>query len=655
MNRSVWAIVTALWSMGGVSAIAAPRPVDRTVNCDVLVVGGGLAGVATTYEALLAGRQVCMTELTDWWGGQISSQGTSALDETVGQRTRGIFPRGYVQFREKLIQVSGRDRPGDCWVSLVCFFPQQGHTLLLDMLQDAESKGKGKLYLFPNTVVKSLKTNSDGDLITSVRGIQHQPAPGAPPLNTYPLSQTLADSYTEEDSDRFTKTILQFQSPDPGQWVVVEATETGELLALADLPYRLGIDPRSHLEPSSSSEQADPYCTQASTYTFAMEATATPPAHQLPGFYLEYEPFYSFDKPRFAKTPNLVFSYRRIFSVQSGTADEVVNVGDISMQNWGGGNDYGPGTAEDNLILTRDQLQAEGQLQPGGWQGGLRIASLQGGEELAQGYFHWLVAGTTDSKVADHPKQPWPNLKYLQGLESPMGTAHGLSKFPYMRESRRLIGRDSYGYPQGFVITETDVSKQDFRLPYYRDTLSGPDYRNLITRMAGLKTLDVILDRVPLAEVELRTRSRIYPDSVGIGHYPIDFHPCMQLSPPQTPGNQEREGERQGATQTYPYQIPLRAMIPPRINNLLVTGKSIATSHISAATYRVHSFEWSSGAAAGTTAAFVLDLGVLPYQLVENLPRQSPRLEKLQAILNRNQNPTAFPDMSIFNLNWKNW
>lgn len=40
MNRSVWAIVTALWSLGGVSALAAPRPIDRMVNCDILVVGG---------------------------------------------------------------------------------------------------------------------------------------------------------------------------------------------------------------------------------------------------------------------------------------------------------------------------------------------------------------------------------------------------------------------------------------------------------------------------------------------------------------------------------------------------------------------------------------------------------------------------------------
>ena len=657
MKRSVWAILLACGSFCGLTsgAISAPRPRDRTVNCEILVVGGGLAGVATTYEALLAGREVCMTELTDWWGGQISSQGTSALDETVGQRTRQFFPRGYLTFRQRLIKQSGRERPGDCWVSVVCFLPKQGHTLLQEMLKEAESEGKGKLHLFPNTVVKSLEMDAPGKQIATVRAIQHQSAPNAPPLNTYALSRTLADSYQEKDSDLFTKTILQFRPPASGQWYVVEATETGELLALADLPYRLGIDPRSHLEPSSSSKQPDPYCTQASTYTFAMEATATPPTHKQPEFYPEYEPFYSFDKPRYAQTPNLVFSYRRISSVEPGTADEVVNVGDISMQNWGGGNDYGPGTAQDNLILTRDQLAAEGQLQPDGWQGGLRVESLQGGEELAQGYFYWLVAGTTDSKLTADSKKPWPQLQYLKGLESPMGTVHGLSKFPYMRESRRLIGRYSYGYPQGFVITETDVSRQDFRQPFYRDTLSGPDYRNLITRLAGLKTLDVILDRVPLQDVKLRTRARIYPDSVGIGYYPIDFHPCMQQSPPQTPGNQERAGERQGADQTYPYQIPLRAMIPPRINNLLVTGKSIATSHISAATYRVHGFEWSSGAAAGTTVSFALDQGISPYQLVENLPRRSPPLERLQALLNRNQNPTAFPDTSIFNQNWKDW
>jgi hypothetical protein len=35
------------------------------------------------------------------------------------------------------------------------------------------------------------------------------------------------------------------------------------------------------------------------------------------------------------------------------------------MQNWTWGNDYRPGTIADNLIYTRSQLQANGQLQPG--------------------------------------------------------------------------------------------------------------------------------------------------------------------------------------------------------------------------------------------------------------------------------------------------
>ena len=53
--------------------------------------GGGLSGVATAYEGLLAGRTVCLTEITDWLGGQISSQGTSALDERPTQRSLQVL------------------------------------------------------------------------------------------------------------------------------------------------------------------------------------------------------------------------------------------------------------------------------------------------------------------------------------------------------------------------------------------------------------------------------------------------------------------------------------------------------------------------------------------------------------------------------------
>jgi hypothetical protein len=625
---------------------------DRAIACDILVVGGGLSGVAAAYEGLHSGRTVCMTELTDWVGGQISSQGTSALDETTVQRSQLLFPKGYLEFRNAIFARVQQQSPGNCWVSAACFLPSMGNEILRDMLERAQKQGKGKLLFFPHTVVKSLAVSpsTTNAKILQVRAIQHQAQPNTPPLNSNALSQEWDDFYSETNSSRLKKTILTFTPPTSGQWMVIEATETGELLALADLPYRVGVDPLTYKEPSSSSKTAYPFCPQAFTYTFAMEATIQPEAVVPPGFYKQYEPFYSYDAPRYAKDPALVFTYRRIWSTDRQINKySAVYPGDISMQNWGGGNDYGPGTAADNLLYTRPQLVEQGQLNPNGWKGGLRTSSLKGAEELAQGYFYWLVAGTTDSKLGSEAKRPWPNLRYLKGFNSPMGTAHGLSKFPYIREGRRLIGRESYAYAGGFTISETDVSAKDYREPYYREMLSGRAYRDLITSLAGLNAIDVITDKILVEDVKLRSRARLYPDSVGIGHYPIDFHPCMAQTPPEKLGNTERPGERQGANATYPYQIPLRAMIPPRIDNLIVTGKNIATSHISAATYRVHSFEWSTGAAAGTTAAFALEQNILPYQLVENVPRANPRLEALQKRLNENQNPTAFPGVSLFN------
>lgn len=83
-----------------------------------------------------------------------------------------------------------------------------------------------------------------------------------------------------------------------------------------------------------------------------------------------------------------------------------------------------------------------------------------------------------------------------------------------------------------------------------------------------------------------RTQSTVYPDSVGISHYPIDIHPYIALSPPNLLSNYERPRENQARAGTYPFQIPLQAIIPQKINNLLIRGKNIATSHISAAAYR---------------------------------------------------------------------
>jgi FAD dependent oxidoreductase len=209
------------------------------------------------------------------------------------------------------------------------------------------------------------------------------------------------------------------------------------------------------------------------------------------------------------------------------------------------------------------------------------------------------------------------------------------------------------GYSKGFTISETDISRADYRSEHYSQNLDSTTYRQLWKGVDGREAL--INRNMDIEAIQRRTRSSIYPDSVGVGHYAIDFHPCMTQSPPEKAGNTEKEGERQGGGQAYPFQIPLRAMIPQKIDNLIVAGKSIATSHIAAAAYRVHSFEWSSGAAAGMAAIFGLDNEIMPYELVDEAFLKEEKLQMLKKKLDQSGNPTAFPDTSIFNLDWDDW
>ncbi|MEM9162176.1 MAG: FAD-dependent oxidoreductase [Cyanobacteria bacterium P01_F01_bin.4] len=657
-----------------VSAIAAPpRTPDETVECEVLIIGGGLSGTATAYESLQSGRTVCMTELTDWVGGQLSSQGTTALDEAKRQRELLFYAAGYKELRDRVEREYGRQNPGDCWVSASCFLPEDAHTILTDMLEDAARRGDGELKWFPSTAIKEVELSADGRMIDSVISIQHTPTPDAPPLNTEPLSVYFEDAYRYEDSDRFTKKIIRFVPKpqeitedvepvaSPADWYVVEATETGEVIAIAGVPYRLGLDAKSYLNPSSPVRSQDAYCTQGFTYTFAMERTEEPQPQTRPFNYVQYEPYFSFERQRDnTDYIDFVFTYRRLLAPGRRPDERIFGVsavkpGDISMQNWTWGNDYRPGTAEDNLIYSADQLAESGQLEPGGWLGGLRTETLRRGEENAFSYYYWLVTGTTDSQLGDGVKVPNPNHVFLTGFDAPMGTAHGLSKFPYIREGRRIIGRPAYGHEQGFAINEIDISRVDYTDEYYQTELSPNAYRTLRYALAGLETTGAIAGRTAPNEVPFRTRAAIFPDSVGIAQYAIDFHPCVTLSPPETPGNTERDGVRRAHGQAYPGQIPLRAMIPQQIDNLLVAGKSIATSTIAAAAYRVHSFEWSVGVAAGATIDLALDEGILPYELVDDLPVAEPQLLTLQARLTRSGNPTAFPNTSIFNQDWEDW
>jgi hypothetical protein len=132
------------------------------------------------------------------------------------------------------------------------------------------------------------------------------------------------------------------------------------------------------------------------------------------------------------------------------------------------------------------------------------------------------------------------------------GTSDGLAKAVYVRESRRAITE--------FTVLEQHVGVEA------RGEQDG---------------------------------SAIFADSVGLGHYRIDLHPSTA-------------GRNYVDIESYPFQIPLGALIPVRVENLLPANKNIGTTHITNGCYRLHPVEWSIGEAAGALAAFSLRTGADP-------------------------------------------
>ena len=61
-----------------------------------------------------------------------------------------------------------------------------------------------------------------------------------------------------------------------------------------------------------------------------------------------------------------------------------------------------------------------------------------------------------------------------------------------------------------------------------------------------------------------------------------------------------------------PFRIPLGALLPVRIDNLLAGAKNIATTHVTNGACRLHPVEWGAGEAAGHLAAFCSARRTLP-------------------------------------------
>ena len=129
--------------------ISLPPRVEE-ISCDALVAGAGMGGIAASLALAGRGHSVCLTEETDWVGGQATAGGVPALDENRFIEFAG-GTRSYRRFRDGIREWYRRNRalapaarewenlnPGSCYVSPLCFEPAAGLAVLRQMLEQAK-------------------------------------------------------------------------------------------------------------------------------------------------------------------------------------------------------------------------------------------------------------------------------------------------------------------------------------------------------------------------------------------------------------------------------------------------------------------------------------------------------------------------------------
>jgi hypothetical protein len=326
-------------------------------------------------------------------------------------------------------------------------------------------------------------------------------------------SQDLPDWYDPAPSARYDKRTLRFSARGGGATVFVDASDWGELLALSGAPYLQGL---SEQYDGDTSLAGDDRCGQSTVFGLVERLEAAPVDEPAA---IEHPERYGLE----GHTWERIWTYRRLRGRGAPAT------GDLSLQNWGTGNDYAWGY----LFSSRtDASQARAD-----WRGGVDLSVMAAAERHAFGWHAWFR--TQDPALGTR-------VALDRGV---LGTGHGLSKLPYIRDTRRAVGLD------GFVLRGEDLIGQ-----------------------SGAAT------------------ARSFPDRVAIGLYAMDIHPLRTCTYP---------AYLLAAHVPLPFYLPLRALTSARFANLLVAGKTMAQSFLANASTRLHPIEWSSGTAAGVTAAWM--------------------------------------------------
>lgn len=340
----------------------------------------------------------------------------------------------------------------------------------------------------------------------------------------------------------------------------VDATDLGELLPLTSTEYVTGAESKAETKELHAPDVADPYCNQAFTYCFAMD-------------YLDGEN-HVIDKPRDydfwknyrpqltpAWAPGVLLTEDYVYPSDPGRLREAYfnplgSTGETGFGWWNyrkiiNKNNFVPGTYPSDITMVN-------------WPQNDYFAGniidvpetefkkqIEASKQLSLSLLYWLQ---TECPRRDG-KIGWPGLRLRGDI---FGTDDGLALAPYIRESRRIKAVTT--------VTEAHVGKEQRK----KEAQSTKAYK--------------------------------FNDSVGIGFYNIDLHPtCSGVSYIDTSALQ--------------FQIPLGAMIPIRVKNLIPACKNIGTTHITNGCYRLHPVEWSIGEAAGCLASFAISNKMIPREV----------------------------------------
>lgn len=365
----------------------------------------------------------------------------------------------------------------------------------------------------------------------------------------------------------------------------VDATECGDLLPLTGTEYVTGSESKFDTKELHAFEKADPTNNQAFTVCFAMDYQTGKDNVQDPpkeyNFWRRYVPELT---PSWSgRLLDLTYSDPRTLNPKKLGFDPNGNniEGVLNLWNYRriiNRNNFAEGTYDGDITIVN---WPQNDFFPGNL---IDVSekefqqTIERAKQLSHSLFYWLQteAPRSDGGVG------WRGLRLRGDI---MGTEDGMAKYPYIRESRRIRAE--------FTVLEEHVGAENRRM------------------VAG--------------EIEGK-RSAEFFDSVGIGYYHIDLHPSSGRN-------------NYIDFPSLPFQIPLGALLPKRINNLLPANKNIGTTHITNGCYRLHPVEWSIGEAVGQLIAFAKKAKV-PFRAVRE---KSELLSDFQQMLHKQGIETEWP------------